>query len=54
MRDEAKKFEDMTVSEEDCKGRMDLRALPIFTIDSAETKDYRRCRQPDPAPRGRL
>ena len=39
VRDEAKKFEDMTVSEEDCKGRMDLRALPIFTIDSAETKD---------------
>ena len=38
VRDEAKKFEDMTVSE-DCKGRMDLRALPIFTIDSAETKD---------------
>ena len=35
----AKKFEGMTVSEEDCKGRMDLRALPIFTIDSAETKD---------------
>ena len=29
----------MTVSEEDCEGRMDLRALPIFTIDSAETKD---------------
>ncbi len=39
VRDEARKFEDMTVSEEDCKGRMDLRALPIFTIDSAETKD---------------
>ncbi len=39
VRDEAKKFEDMIVSEEDCKGRMDLRALPIFTIDSAETKD---------------
>ena len=29
----------MTVSEKDCEGRMDLRALPIFTIDSAETKD---------------
>ena len=39
VREEAKKFEGMTVSEEDCKGRMDLRALPIFTIDSAETKD---------------
>ena len=39
VREEAKKFEDMAVSEADCEGRMDLRALPIFTIDSAETKD---------------
>ena len=39
VREEAKKFENMTVSEKDCEGRMDLRALPIFTIDSAETKD---------------
>ena len=39
VRDEAKKFEGAEVSEEDCEGRMDLRALPIFTIDSAETKD---------------
>ena len=39
VRDEAKKFEDAEVSEKDCEGRMDLRALPIFTIDSAETKD---------------
>ena len=39
MRDEAKKFEGAEVSEKDCEGRMDLRALPIFTIDSAETKD---------------
>ncbi len=39
VRDEAKKFEDMAMSEADCEGRMDLRALPIFTIDSAETKD---------------
>ena len=39
VREEAKKFEGMTVSEADCEGRMDLRALPIFTIDSAETKD---------------
>ena len=38
-RDEAKKFEGAEVSEKDCEGRMDLRALPIFTIDSAETKD---------------
>ena len=37
--DEAKKFEGAEVSEKDCEGRMDLRALPIFTIDSAETKD---------------
>ena len=39
VRDEAKKFEGAEVSEKDCDGRMDLRALPIFTIDSAETKD---------------
>ena len=39
VRDEAKKFEGVEVSEKDCEGRMDLRTLPIFTIDSAETKD---------------
>ena len=39
VRDEAKKFEGAEVSGKDCEGRMDLRALPIFTIDSAETKD---------------
>ena len=39
VRDEAKKFEGAEVSEKDCEGRMDLRALPIFTIDSAETRD---------------
>ena len=39
VRDEAKKFEGAEVSEKDCEGRMDQRALPIFTIDSAETKD---------------
>ena len=39
VRDEAKKFEGAEVSEKNCEGRMDLRALPIFTIDSAETKD---------------
>ena len=39
VRDETKKFEGAEVSEKDCEGRMDLRALPIFTIDSAETKD---------------
>ena len=39
VRDEAKKFEGAEVSEKACEGRMDLRALPIFTIDSAETKD---------------
>ena len=39
VRDEAKKFEGAEVSEKDCEGRMDLRALPIFTIDSSETKD---------------
>ena len=39
VRDEAKKFEGAEVSEKYCEGRMDLRTLPIFTIDSAETKD---------------
>lgn len=39
VRDEAKKLEGAEVSEKDCEGRMDLRTLPIFTIDSAETKD---------------
>ena len=39
VREEAKKFEGAEISEKDCEGRMDLRALPIFTIDSAETKD---------------
>ena len=39
VREEAKKLEGAAVSEADTKGRMDLRALPIFTIDSAATKD---------------
>ena len=39
VRAEAKKLEGAAVTDADCKGRMDLRALPIFTIDSAETKD---------------
>ena len=39
VREEAKKFEGAEISEKDCEGRMDLRALPIFTIYSAETKD---------------
>ena len=39
VRDEAKKLEDAVVTEKDTEGRMDLRTLPIFTIDSAETKD---------------
>lgn len=39
VREEAKKLEDAVVSETDTKGRLDLRSLPIFTIDSASTKD---------------
>ncbi len=39
VREEAKKLEDAVVSEADTKGRLDLRNLPIFTIDSASTKD---------------
>ena len=39
VQEEAKKLDGAAVTEADCKGRMDLRALPIFTIDSAETKD---------------
>ena len=36
VRDEAKKLDNAEVSAADCEGRMDLRALPIFTIDSAK------------------
>lgn len=39
VREEAKKLEDAAVSEADTKGRLDLRSLPIFTIDSTSTKD---------------
>ena len=39
VREEAKRLEDAVVSEADTKGRLDLRSLPIFTIDSASTKD---------------
>ncbi len=39
VREEAKKFEGAAVTPAETEGRMDLRALPIFTIDSAETKD---------------
>ena len=37
--EEAAALADATVSEEDCAGRLDLRDWPIFTIDSADTKD---------------
>ena len=36
---EAAKFADAEVAEADKEGRLDLRDWPIFTIDSAETKD---------------
>ncbi|MCI2046803.1 MAG: ribonuclease R [Faecalibacterium sp.] len=36
---EAKKLENVEVKAGDTVGRMDLRTMPIFTIDSAETKD---------------
>jgi ribonuclease R len=36
---EAKKYEDAEVKAGEIGGRMDLRTVPIFTIDSAETKD---------------
>jgi ribonuclease R len=39
VKEEAKKLEKATVSDEEAAKRLDLRALPIFTIDSAETKD---------------
>lgn len=39
VKEEAKKLEKAAVTEEEAAKRMDLRALPIFTIDSAETKD---------------
>ncbi|MEG0649913.1 MAG: ribonuclease R [Oscillospiraceae bacterium] len=36
---EAKKYENVQISPEEKIGRKDLRGLPIFTIDSASTKD---------------
>lgn len=39
VREEAEKLENITITDKDTEGRMDLRALPIFTIDSASTKD---------------
>ena len=36
---EAKRISAAGVWEDDCHGRLDLRSLPIFTIDSAESKD---------------
>ena len=36
---EAKALENASVAQEEIAHRMDLRGLPIFTIDSAETKD---------------
>ena len=36
---EAKKYEDAEVQPAERAGRLDLRTVPIFTIDSAETKD---------------
>ncbi len=36
---EAKRFAECRVTERDCQGREDFRALPVFTIDSADTKD---------------
>ena len=36
---EAKAYDDATVDAAEAARRMDLRAIPIFTIDSAETKD---------------
>ena len=39
VKEEAKKYEDAVVRPEEAAGRLDLRTVPIFTIDSAETKD---------------
>lgn len=39
VKEEAKKLDKAAVTDEEAARRMDLRALPIFTIDSAETKD---------------
>ena len=37
--EEARAFSRARVTQEEIAHRMDLRGLPIFTIDSAETKD---------------
>lgn len=39
VKEEAKRFENAKVSAKELEGREDLRGWPIFTIDSAETKD---------------
>lgn len=39
VRAEAEALEDAAVTAEDAARRIDLRGLPVFTIDSAETKD---------------
>ena len=39
VKEEAKKYENAVVRPEETAGRLDLRTVPIFTIDSAETKD---------------
>lgn len=36
---EAKRYENATIDQAEAANRMDLRGIPIFTIDSAETKD---------------
>ena len=39
VKEEAKRFENAKVAAKELEGREDLRGWPIFTIDSAETKD---------------
>ncbi len=39
VKEEAKRFENAKVSAKELEGREDVRGWPIFTIDSAETKD---------------
>ena len=54
VRDEAKKFEDMTVSEEGLQGPHGSARSAHLHHRQRRDQGYRRCRQPDPAPRWRL
>ena len=54
VREEAKKFEDMTVSEKDCEGRIEPACPAHLHHRQRRDQGHRRCHQPDPHPGGWL